>query len=100
VRRAAGALFVFLVVIWLIQFAVWQIGDPARYVGRGEVIPPDFRPGLWFQPTAANEWQNAALNGGTGLPGYLRTRSSLAAAEEKGDVTQQERLRKGGGKGP
>jgi uncharacterized protein (TIGR03382 family) len=67
VRRAAGALFVFLVVIWLIQFAVWQIGDPARYVGRGEVIPPDFRPGLRFQPTAANEWQNAALNGGTGL---------------------------------
>jgi hypothetical protein len=69
-RRARGSLIAFLVVIWLIQFAVLQNTGPITYIGRGGVVTPYplFRlPHLRLQLAAASEWRIGALEVGTGV---------------------------------
>jgi uncharacterized membrane protein YphA (DoxX/SURF4 family) len=63
IRRAPGALLVVLVVIWLIQFGVWQIAETPTYIDRaGQVTnwPHFLFPSMNFQPGAANEWRAGA----------------------------------------
>jgi hypothetical protein len=69
VRRTVGAVLVLLVVIWVIQFAVYHITDSPGYEGRGgfTFLPRFLYPGLQFQPALANEWNSAALEMGFGL---------------------------------
>jgi hypothetical protein len=69
VRRTVGAVLVLLVLIWVIQFAVYHITDSPGYEGRGGVmfLPRFLYPGLHFQPALANEWSTAAVEVGLGL---------------------------------
>ena len=69
-RRAFGALVVLLIVIWLIQLAVFQITGPATYIGRGGVVthyPLFLFPHLRLQLAATSEWRTGALEVGSVL---------------------------------
>jgi hypothetical protein len=68
-RRAVGAALVLLVLIWVIQSAVYRITHSSGYEGRGgfTFLPRFLYPGLHFQPALANEWNTAAVEVGLGL---------------------------------
>jgi hypothetical protein len=64
-RRAFSSLLVFLVV-WMIQFAVSQLGPPT-YIGRGGVITPYpawLFPSVRLQPSG---WRSGAVEVGMAL---------------------------------
>jgi hypothetical protein len=87
VRRTVGAVLVLLVLIWVIQFAVYHITDSPGYEGRGGVmfLPRFLYPGLHFQPALANEWSTAAVEVGLGLLLLLAGRG-MAAPQPKGGI--------------
>jgi hypothetical protein len=66
VRRAVGALVVFLVVIWLLLFGVSHFDAPPN-PGIPTAIFDHFYPVGRFQPDLANEWNLAALQAAVGV---------------------------------
>jgi hypothetical protein len=66
-RRAVGAVVVLLVVIWLIQFAVYHITGPGGYIGRGGGFVPFLGFSRGYPPALAKDWNTAALEVGLGL---------------------------------
>ena len=65
-RRAFGALVVFLVVVWLLLFGVSHLDAPPN-PGIPPAIFDHFYPVGRFQPVLANEWNLAALEVGLGV---------------------------------
>jgi hypothetical protein len=67
VRRAFGALLVFLVVIWLIQFGIWHLIGASSGWKPGDTAPPSIVDRLVQFAGAAHEWDVAALEVGVGV---------------------------------
>jgi len=79
-RRAVGALIVLLIVIWLIQFAVYHASSATSCnVPRGCVptaIERNLIPWLRLGPGLADEWTNAGRQVGLGLLVALGARAA------------------------
>ena len=67
VRRATGALLVFLVVIWLIQFGIAHLITESSTWRPGDTAPPFIVDRLIAFAGAAPEWNIAALEVGVGV---------------------------------
>jgi uncharacterized SAM-binding protein YcdF (DUF218 family) len=67
VRRATGALLVFLVVIWLIQFGIAHLITESSTWRPGDTAPPSIVDRLIAFAGAAPEWNIAALEVGVGV---------------------------------
>ena len=67
VCRATGALLVFLVVIWLIQFGIAHLITESSTWRPGDTAPPSIVDRLIAFAGAAPEWNIAALEVGVGV---------------------------------
>ena len=67
VRRAFGALLVFLVVIWLIQFGIAHLITASSSWRPGDTAPPSLVESLLQYARLAHEWNIAALEVGVGV---------------------------------
>jgi hypothetical protein len=67
VRRALGALFVFLLVIWLIQFGISHLITASSGWKPGDTAPPSILDRLVQFARVAHEWDIAALEVGVGI---------------------------------
>ena len=67
VRRAFGALLVFLVVIWLIQFGIAHLIGASSNWKPGDTASPSIVDRLVQFAGAAHEWDIAALEVGVGV---------------------------------
>ena len=67
VRRAFGALLVFLVVIWLLQFGTSHLIGTSGGWEEGDTAPPALVERLLQFARLAHEWDIAALEVGAGV---------------------------------
>lgn len=92
VRRAIGALLVFLVVISLTQLAVSQMTGPETYIGRGGVVTPY---PLFLHPLLHLNLRQRASGGPA--PAGLERRNQATGRQAKGVASRpgSDRLREG-----
>jgi hypothetical protein len=81
VRRAAGSLLVLLIVIWIVEFAVYHVkASTTCKAPRGCVptaIERNIFPWLRIQPTLADEWTKAGVQVGLGVLATLGAGAAL-----------------------
>ena len=66
-RRAFGALLVFLVVVWLLLFATAHLITASSNWEPGDTAPPSLVEHLLLTARLAHEWDIAALEVGVGV---------------------------------